>query len=59
MQIIGAEYELRLQQRMSAAGLAFWSEGELRQMGLHKTPDCKLQVRAHHTPDLSSALLGQ
>ncbi|EFJ44775.1 hypothetical protein VOLCADRAFT_46728, partial [Volvox carteri f. nagariensis] len=43
-QVTGLEYELYLQQRLAEAGLAFWSEGELRQLGFHKTPDCKLKV---------------
>lgn len=40
----GLEYELYLQKRLAEAGLAFWTEGELRTMGFHKTPDCKLKV---------------
>ncbi|PNH12687.1 hypothetical protein TSOC_000386 [Tetrabaena socialis] len=43
-QVTGLEYELYLQQRLAEAGVPFWSEGELRQLGFHKTPDCKLKV---------------
>ncbi|KAG2498008.1 hypothetical protein HYH03_004266 [Edaphochlamys debaryana] len=43
-QATGLEYELYLQQRLAAARLPFWSESELRQLGFHKTPDCKLKV---------------
>ncbi|GLI68756.1 hypothetical protein VaNZ11_013209 [Volvox africanus] len=43
-QVTGLEYELYLQQRLVEAGLSFWSESELRQLGFHKTPDCKLKV---------------
>lgn len=44
MQVTGLEYELYLQRRLAAAGVPFWSEGELRQLGFHKTPDVKLKV---------------
>ncbi|KAG2440542.1 hypothetical protein HYH02_010420 [Chlamydomonas schloesseri] len=42
--VTGLEYELYLQKRLAEAGLAFWTEAELRTMGFHKTPDCKLKV---------------
>ncbi len=44
MQVTGLEYELYLQRRLAAVGVPFWSEGELRQLGFHKTPDVKLKV---------------
>jgi hypothetical protein len=41
----GLEYEAFLYQQLEAAGVPFWSEAELRDRGLFKTPDALLQVR--------------
>lgn len=40
----GLLYEAKLCQSLKAAGLAFWTEDDLRSQGFFKTPDAKLQV---------------
>ena len=40
----GVKYESKLQASLAEAGLAFWSEEELRSQGFVKTPDARLQV---------------
>ena len=40
----GVKYESKLQASLEEAGLAFWSEEELRSQGFVKTPDARLQV---------------
>ena len=40
----GVNYESKLQASLAEAGLAFWSEEELRSQGFVKTPDARLQV---------------
>ena len=44
MSLAGLVYEEKLSQRLTAAGLAFWTEEDLRSKGFFKTPDAKLQV---------------
>ncbi|GAB4816690.1 hypothetical protein N2152v2_003736 [Parachlorella kessleri] len=39
----GREYEAKLYQCLSDAGIAYWTEDDLRDKGFHKTPDAKLQ----------------
>jgi hypothetical protein len=41
----GQEWEGRLNADLAAAGVAFWTEEQLRAKGYHKTPDARLQVR--------------
>lgn len=43
-QYVGLLYEAKLCQSLKAAGLAFWTEDDLRSQGFFKTPDAKLQV---------------
>lgn len=43
-QSIGAEYELKLKQLATGAGLHFYDEEDLRRIGYDKTPDLKLAV---------------
>lgn len=43
-QQIGVEHELKLNQMLTDAGIAFWTEEDLRNKGFYKTPDAKLQV---------------
>jgi CDAN1-interacting nuclease 1 len=40
----GLEHEARLYECLQAAGIAFWSEEQLRARGMFKTPDALLQV---------------
>ena len=40
----GQEYEVILAERLRCAGIAFFSEGRLREEGFFKTPDVKLEV---------------
>lgn len=46
-QVTGLEFELYLQRCLEQAGVAFWSEGDLRRLGFHKTPDFRLKVTVH------------
>lgn len=43
----GHEWEERLNEELAAAGVAFWTENQLRSRGYHKTPDARLQACAH------------
>jgi hypothetical protein len=44
----GRQYEAKLYECLTQAGIAYWTEDDLRDKGFHKTPDAKLQVgRAH------------
>ena len=43
----GQEYEAILAERLRCAGVAFFSEGRLREEGFFKTPDVKLEVIQH------------
>lgn len=38
------EHEHKLNQMLTDAGIAFWTEEHLRDKGFFKTPDAKLQV---------------
>lgn len=40
----GLEYEMLLNERVSALRIPFWTEGDMRQHGYFKTPDVWLQV---------------
>ena len=40
----GVEHERKLNQMLTDAGIAFWTEEDLRNKGFFKTPDAKLQV---------------
>ncbi|EFN57852.1 hypothetical protein CHLNCDRAFT_21192, partial [Chlorella variabilis] len=40
----GHEWEERLNEELAAAGVAFWTENQLRSRGYHKTPDARLQA---------------
>ena len=40
----GVEHEHKLNQMLTDAGIAFWTEEDLRDKGFFKTPDAKLQV---------------
>lgn len=40
----GVDHEQKLNQMLTNAGIAFWTEGHLRDKGFFKTPDAKLQV---------------
>lgn len=40
----GVDHEHKLNQMLTNAGIAFWTEGHLRDKGFFKTPDAKLQV---------------
>ncbi|KAL3158521.1 hypothetical protein ABBQ38_010749 [Trebouxia sp. C0009 RCD-2024] len=42
--LIGVDHEHKLNQMLADAGIAFWTEEELRNKGFYKTPDAKLQV---------------
>ena len=42
--LVGVEYEMRLERELVASGLSFVREGELRSLGFDKTPDFKLDV---------------
>ena len=43
----GVEYECKLNQMLTDADIAFWTEEDLREKGFYKTPDAKLQVHSH------------
>ncbi|KAG7667860.1 putative CDAN1-interacting nuclease 1 [Nannochloris sp. 'desiccata'] len=40
----GDEYEVKLYDALGAAGIAYWTEKNLRDTGHHKTPDARLRV---------------
>ncbi len=40
----GDEYEVKLYDALGAAGIAYWTEKNLRDSGHHKTPDARLRV---------------
>jgi hypothetical protein len=40
----GDEYEVKLYDALEAAGIAYWTEKNLRDSGHHKTPDARLRV---------------
>lgn len=42
--VVGAEHEDKLNNMLTEAGIAFWTEDDLRNKGFYKTPDAKLQV---------------
>lgn len=41
----GLEHEAKLYAELARADIPFWTEQQLRQKGLFKTPDALLQVR--------------
>lgn len=43
-QVVGLEFEVRLQRALSALSIPFWTEEHLRAQGYHKTPDIKLKA---------------
>jgi hypothetical protein len=43
----GLEHEAKLYAELARADIPFWTEQQLRQKGLFKTPDALLQVRAY------------
>ena len=45
--VAGAEHEHKLNKMLADAGIAFWTEDDLRNKGFFKTPDAKLQVCSH------------
>ena len=49
----GSEREAQLYGDLAAIDAAFWTEGDLRDLGFFKTPDARLRVRfnkpAHHS----------
>jgi hypothetical protein len=43
--LAGLEHEAKLYAELARADIPFWTEQQLRQKGLFKTPDALLQVR--------------
>ena len=42
--VTGVDHEVLLNGMLADAGIAFWTEDELREKGFYKTPDAMLQV---------------